>query len=98
MEKIRKRGRPRSEEAREAVLESARKLLEEGGLGAVTIEAIAAHAGVSKPTIYRSWKNSYAVAMEAFLESARARVPFGMSGSAVADLRRQLRDGGAGLA
>jgi AcrR family transcriptional regulator len=90
-EKRTKRGRPRSEEAREAVLKSAQKLLEEGGLGAVTIEAIAAHAGVSKPTIYRSWKNSYAVAMEAFLESARARVPFGNSSSAVADLRIQLR-------
>jgi AcrR family transcriptional regulator len=88
---IKKRGRPRSAEAREAVLAAARKLLEEGGLGAVTIEAIAARAGVSKPTIYRSWKNSYAVAMEAFLESARARVPFNTSSSAVADLRAQLR-------
>lgn len=90
-DKIRKRGRPRSEEAREAVLKAARKLLEEGGLGAVTIEGIAARAGVSKPTIYRSWKNSYAVAMEAFLESAKARVPFGESTSPVADLREQLR-------
>jgi AcrR family transcriptional regulator len=90
-EKLRRRGRPRSEEGRVAVLAAARKLLEEGGLGAVTIEAIAALAGVSKPTIYRSWKNSYAVAMEAFLESANARVPFLESGSAVADLRTQLR-------
>ena len=91
MEKIRKRGRPRSEEAREAVLKAARKLLEEGGLSAVTIEGIAARAGVSKPTIYRSWKNSYAVAMEAFLESAKASVPFGESRSPIADLREQLR-------
>ena len=90
-DEIRKRGRPRNEQAREAVLKAARKLLEEGGLGAVTIEAIAAAAGVSKPTIYRSWKNSYAVAMEAFLESAKAHVPFPESGSAVADLRAQLR-------
>lgn len=90
-EEKRLRGRPRSQEAREAVLKAARKLLEDGGLGAATIEAIAAQAGVSKPTIYRSWKNSYAVAMEAFLESAKARVPFAESGSAVADLRAQLR-------
>jgi AcrR family transcriptional regulator len=90
-EKIRKRGRPRDEGAREAVLAAAGKLLEEGGLGAVTIEAIAAKAGVSKPTIYRSWRNSYAVAMEAFLESAGSRVPFRNSASAVADLRAQLR-------
>lgn len=86
-----KRGRPRNKQAREAVLAAARKLLEEGGLAAVTIEAISAAAGVSKPTIYRSWKNSYAVAMEAFLEAARARVPFHTSSSAVADLREQLR-------
>ncbi len=91
MESRAKRGRPRNERAREAVLAAARKLLEEGGLSAVTIEAIAAAAGVSKPTIYRSWKNSYAVAMEAFLEAARARVPFHTSSSAVADLRQQLR-------
>ncbi len=42
----------------------------------MTIEAIAAMAGVSKPTIYRSWKNSYAVAMEAFLESANSSRAF----------------------
>ena len=87
----RARGRPRDEKARKAVLQAARELLEEGGLGAVTIEAIAARAGVSKPTIYRSWKNSYAVAMAAFLESTHSTLPAKASSSAVADLRAHLR-------
>lgn len=87
----RPRGRPRDEKAREAVLRAAKELLEERGLGAVTIEGIAARAGVSKPTIYRSWKNSYAVAMAAFLELTEAHLPVKASGSAIADLRKHLR-------
>ncbi|HYM00951.1 MAG TPA: helix-turn-helix domain-containing protein, partial [Blastocatellia bacterium] len=90
-ENPRRRGRPRNEKARESVLRAARELLEEGGLSAVTIEGIAARAGVSKPTIYRSWKNSYAVAMAAFLESTEAHLPVKASGSAVADLRKHFR-------
>jgi len=91
VEKSRSRGRPRDERARESVLRAAKELLEEYGLGGVTIEAIAAKAGVSKPTIYRSWKNSYAVAMAAFLELTEAQLPVKATGSAVADLRKHLR-------
>ena len=47
------RGRPRDPRTRAAILAAARVLLERGGLTAVTIEAIAAKAGVSRPTIYR---------------------------------------------
>ncbi|MBV8136245.1 MAG: helix-turn-helix transcriptional regulator, partial [Deltaproteobacteria bacterium] len=43
----------RSEEARQAVLEAADNLLVEVGFAAVTIEGIAARAGVGKQTIYR---------------------------------------------
>jgi len=90
-EKSRSRGRPRDENARQAVLRAAKELLDEHGLGGVTIEAVAARAGVSKPTIYRSWKNSYAVAMAAFLETTETQLPVKASGSAVADLRKHLR-------
>jgi len=63
------RGRPRDPRTRAAILVAARDLLGRGGLTAVTIEAIAQKAGVSRPTIYRYWPNAPAVAMAAFLEA-----------------------------
>ena len=66
------RGRPRDPRTRAAILTAARALLERGGLTAVTIEAIAQKAGVSRPTIYRYWSNAPAVAMAAFLEATGA--------------------------
>ena len=86
-----RRGRPRSESARRKVLSAARELLEERGLPGLTVEGIAALAGVGKPTIYRHWPNAQAVAMDAFLESEDH--PPGPAGghSALDALRRQLR-------
>ncbi|WBB61095.1 TetR/AcrR family transcriptional regulator [Streptomyces sp. WMMC500] len=49
------RGRPRSERARAAVLAAATELLISGGVQAVTMEAIAARARVSKSTVYKWW-------------------------------------------
>ena len=85
-----KRGRPRSESARRRVLAAARQLLQERGLPGVTVEGIAALAGVGKPTIYRHWPNAHAVAMDAFLESAEANAPGVGRGLALPTLRRQL--------
>ncbi|MGQ0641080.1 MAG: TetR/AcrR family transcriptional regulator [Gemmatimonadaceae bacterium] len=85
------RGRPRSAAARQAILDAARTLLEEGGLGAVTIEGIAARAGVGKPTIYRSWPNAHAVAMAALIDTAPSTTAKPSARRALAALRRQLR-------
>ena len=54
--------------ARRAILKATHELLQEGGLSSVTIEGIAARAGVGKPTIYRTWPNAHAVAMAALME------------------------------
>jgi len=86
------RGRPRDPETRKKILAAAAELLDEGGLTAVTMEAIANRAGVGKPTLYREWPNAHAVAMSAFLERARAAPTAARSRSALAALRRQLRD------
>jgi AcrR family transcriptional regulator len=89
----RPRGRPRSEQARNAILRAAHDILQNEGLTAVTVEAVAQRAGVGKPTIYRSWPNAQALAMAALMAggvataSGDARAPAG-----VAALRRQLRD------
>jgi AcrR family transcriptional regulator len=84
------RGRPRDPRTRAAILAAARALLERGGLTAVTIEAIAAKAGVSRPTIYRYWPNAPAVAMAAFLEASGAPAAGRASRSPLAALRAQL--------
>jgi AcrR family transcriptional regulator len=102
----RPRGRPRSLEARRAILKATHDLLQEGGLSSVTIEGIAARAGVGKPTIYRSWPNAHAVAMAALMEGSgatgeppkrrsetRSRANANEpSGSALAALRAQLHE------
>jgi AcrR family transcriptional regulator len=59
------RGRPRSEKSREAILRSAGELLLERGLDAVSMDAVAQHAGVSKATIYRWWSTKEALALDA---------------------------------
>jgi AcrR family transcriptional regulator len=87
----RPRGRPRNPQARAAIVRAARELLDEVGLAGLTIEAVAARSGISKPTIYRSWPNAQALAMTAFLETTAPDVAFRRSGSAVGDLRAHLR-------
>jgi AcrR family transcriptional regulator len=60
-------GRPRDAHATEMILRSALELGTEIGFDAVTVEAIAARAGVGKTTIYRRWPHVWAVVIEAVL-------------------------------
>jgi AcrR family transcriptional regulator len=48
------------------VLDAAADLLIEGGMGAATMEAIAARAAVSKATIYKWWPSRAHVALDSF--------------------------------
>jgi AcrR family transcriptional regulator len=59
------RGRPRSEEAHRAILAAVIELLPEHGLKGLTIEAVAARAGVGKTTIYRHWETRNDLIVEA---------------------------------
>ncbi|WP_230206535.1 TetR/AcrR family transcriptional regulator [Microbacterium gorillae] len=60
--------RPRSEKARQAVLGAMRTMLARDGYDAITVEGIAASAGVSKQTIYRWWPSKAEILGEALLE------------------------------
>jgi AcrR family transcriptional regulator len=51
----RRPGRPRSEQADQAILSAALDLFAESGPDALCIEQVAAKAGVGKATIYRRW-------------------------------------------
>jgi AcrR family transcriptional regulator len=62
-----RRGRPRSREADQAILSAATDVLVSRGLGGMSIEDVAARAGVAKATIYRRWPNKAALALDAFL-------------------------------
>jgi AcrR family transcriptional regulator len=86
----RKPGRPRSERARRAVLAAAGELLVEGGMAAVTMEAVAARAGVSKVTVYKWWPSRGAVAVDAYFERYRQTIAFDDTGDVAQDLQRQM--------
>ncbi|HTO42158.1 MAG TPA: TetR/AcrR family transcriptional regulator, partial [Rhizomicrobium sp.] len=73
------------------ILAAAARLLNEGGISAVTMDAVAQSAGVGKPTIYRQWPNAQSVAMAAFLETAKPPIRSTAKGTAVEALRAQLR-------
>ena len=62
------RGRPRSERARRAILAAASRLLLDVGVEEMSMDTLAAHAGVSKATIYRWWTSKELVALDALLE------------------------------
>lgn len=68
----RKPGRPKSAAARAAALQAARALIEEAGPNRLTVEAVAARAGVGKPTIYRHWANAQELAMAALMSTRDA--------------------------
>jgi AcrR family transcriptional regulator len=58
----------RVERSRQAILDAARELLaEDGGVRALTVEAVAARSGVAKTTIYRRWRDKWELALDAVM-------------------------------
>ena len=70
-----RRGRPRSIETTNAILESAYALMAATGLAATTIDAVARHSNVSKMTIYKWWPSREALLIDAFLHHAAQMLP-----------------------
>ncbi len=61
----RRAGRPRSEDADRAIIDATLDLLAEVGVEPLSIEQVAARAGVGKATIYRRWPNKDALIVHA---------------------------------
>ncbi|MBX5450830.1 TetR/AcrR family transcriptional regulator [Thermogemmatispora sp.] len=61
----RRPGRPRSVQAHIAILNAALEELADAGYQGMTIEGVAARAGVSKATIYRRWSSKEELIIEA---------------------------------
>ncbi|MBB4855748.1 AcrR family transcriptional regulator [Mycobacteroides chelonae] len=70
-----RQGRPRSEKSRLAILAATLELVEQKGLSALTIEAVAQRAGVGKATIYRWWPSRIALIVEAIEVFPELQVP-----------------------
>ncbi|GAA4942600.1 TetR/AcrR family transcriptional regulator [Actinoplanes utahensis] len=81
----------RNENSRRAILTAALELLTETGYTAVTIEAIAARAGVGKQTIYRWWRGKGAVILDALTDGLPDVIELPDSGDLRTDLREVLR-------
>jgi len=75
-----------------AVLEAADDLLAERGFAGVTIEGIAARAGVAKQTIYRWWDSKTAILFDALTQDAEEFFTSADTGDLGSDLRARLRE------
>lgn len=83
----RRRGRPRSTAAQQAILRGAYRLMATKGLSATTYERVAAATGVSKVTIYKWWPTREALLVDAFLDEARSFLPLPAHGHPVSIVR-----------
>ncbi|MFF1320725.1 TetR/AcrR family transcriptional regulator [Streptomyces chartreusis] len=83
---VRGRGRPREERVTGAVLTAVVDLVTEQGIGAVTMDAVATRAGVSKPAIYRRWPTK----QDLIIAAAETRLGV-LSVPDLGDFRAELR-------
>ncbi|WP_067839858.1 TetR/AcrR family transcriptional regulator [Nocardia lijiangensis] len=85
----------RRESSRIAILDATRDLLGEVPYAKLTIESIAARAGVGKQTIYRWWESKGAVVFDALLAASESAEGAGIelpdSGDLAKDLKAVLR-------
>jgi AcrR family transcriptional regulator len=84
-------GRPRSEQARLAILRSTLRALAENGFSDLTIEGVADRASVGKATVYRWWPDKGALIADAFAASTVRKLHFPDTGSVDTDMSQQMR-------
>jgi AcrR family transcriptional regulator len=82
----RRGGRPRSSETELAILQATRELLVECGVQGLTIEKVAARAGVAKTTIYRRWRDKDELALAVVLDMVEQVVQLPELGDTRAEL------------
>jgi AcrR family transcriptional regulator len=80
-----KPGRPRSTKSHQAILQATLALLAELGFDSMSIEAIAARAGVGKTTIYRRYSSKEELLADA-IESVREEIDIPDTGSLWGDI------------
>jgi AcrR family transcriptional regulator len=83
-------GRPRSTKAHQAILNATLELFADEGFDAMSIEAIAARAGVGKTTIYRRWDSKEDLMLDA-TRSLQAEFPIVDTGNLRDDMIHLLK-------
>jgi AcrR family transcriptional regulator len=83
-------GRPRSEQARAAILDAVDDLLVEVGYAAMTMKGISERAGVSRQTLYRWWSHKAEILFEASVADAEEELKISPTGAPLDDLRAYL--------
>jgi AcrR family transcriptional regulator len=83
-------GRPRSAETELAILDATLAILVEEGFGGMSIESVAARAGVGKAAIYRRWSSKEQVVIEALRGHVASSLPMLDTGDLRADLAGML--------
>ena len=81
----RRPGRPRSEQADQAIIDATLEVFAESGPDGLCIEQVAARAGVGKATIYRRWPGKEDLLVDA-IGSLRTKLPQPQGRSVRADL------------
>lgn len=80
-------GRPRQERVTAAALDAVVAIVTEQGMDAVTMDAVAARAGVSKPAMYRRWSSK----QELVIAAAETRIGE-LAVPDLGDVRAELRE------
>lgn len=79
---------PRVERSRQAILDATLQLLaQDGDVGSLTVEAVAARSGVAKTTIYRRWSDKWELALDAVMIDMLPRLDEPVD---VGDTRKEL--------
>lgn len=84
-----RRGRPRNEACTGDILEATLHLVAEVGVAGLTMDAVAARAGVGKATIYRRWTSKEALMLDAWMSCVR-KPPAPDTGTLQGDLEALL--------
>lgn len=82
-------GRPRDVETDQRILDAAYRLMAQQGYVRMSMDAVAAEAGVTKPTIYRRWPAKIDLAMAAIVAACDPSRP-AVTGDTRADLIAEL--------
>ncbi len=82
----RRPGRPRDARHDQVILDATLEILRDQGYSGLTIDGVAARAGVGRPTIYRRWPSKPALVVAAMVDSSRLAIPEIDTGSLRGDL------------
>ncbi|MFP4313867.1 MAG: TetR/AcrR family transcriptional regulator [Alphaproteobacteria bacterium] len=85
-----RKGRPRSEKSRKAILKATNALLLHSSVQDLSIEAIAKKAKVGKTTIYRWWPNKTSVVMDALMSQPGLNKPLPTPSNNAEAIKMQL--------